>query len=188
MSSSVTKEVVKRLALYLKAQMTDLAQVLEDFPEANQALNYPCLSVMTGTPKHLPRAPQFVSSVAGTSPALTSKYVVGDYEWSLQLDLWCSSKEERHALYEKFYNAFNSQWPTMGLSLTLSEYHGEICRYDLSDYKFDDSEAGSQRKEWRTKIVVLANCQAIKTHDEFAVITTELTTEVYDISENVEGL
>jgi hypothetical protein len=187
--SSVTKEMTKRLAILLKAQMPALLDVIEDFPEPNEQLKYPCVSIMSGSPTFRPQAP-FERNVP-EAPSLTNgsvktKYVVGQYEWKLQLDLWCASKEQRHKLYEQFFNAFNSQWPTMGLSLTLSGYHDEICRYDLTGYKFDDSEAGSQRKEWRATMSVLADCEAVMERNEFVITRTQITLTTPGPEEEIE--
>lgn len=183
--NSVTEEVVKRLAVFLKSAMPDLKQILEEFPEASENLDYPSISIFAGEPTHRPQAPVLVHQDDVVAPAkIKTKYIVGEYEWKFQIDLWASSKKQRHDLYQKFYDAFSNRWPIMGLSLTLSEYHDVICSYDITGYRFDDSEAGSQRKEWRAKIAVMANCDAIKARDEFAILQTEVTVETKDIAES----
>lgn len=184
MAESVSKEVLKRLGIHLKAQVSELQEVLEDFPESNVQLKYPALSIFTGAPDHRPFAPYLLSK---TDPDVNNqsiiKYVVGDYEFRLQLDLWCRSKVERHKLYEKVYLAFTTQFPVMGLSLNLTDYHNTICRYDLVSYDFEeDNEAGSQRKEWRAKMGLVAHCKAIKEVTQYVMQTFEVDDQ--NITEN----
>ena len=181
MAESVSIEVIRRLGVYLKASVTDLCQVLEDWPESNMDLKYPSLTIFSGaTPKLTPCAPWQLSDVAadGNNQAV-NKYVIGQYDFSLQLDLWCSSKVSRHKLYEKMVLAFSGPFidgtsDTTGIGLNLTDYHNIMCRYDLTGYKFDDSEAGSQRKEWRVKLDVLANCRAVVERQQYIIIETEL--------------
>lgn len=193
---SVSKEIVKRLAAHMRAAMPDLAEVLEDWPETNYQLQMPSLSIMTGAPVHRPFAPTELSRVDSPDDPrkLLIKTDVGDYEWRMQLDMWCGNKPERHALYEKFYRAFNSQLiddsrEVAGLSLVLTDYHGITARYDLLSYDFDtDSEESTQRKEWRSKIVVLAHCRAIVERELFKTKTIEVHSDIRtDIKVDVDS-
>lgn len=182
---SASKEIVKRLAMHMREKMPELAQVLEEWPEPNLALKYPTLSIFSGVPaqhRHF-QVVKLSQSDVEMPAKIRSKYIVGDYEWRLQLDLWCANKPERHRLYEKFYGAFNSQFvddsrETLGLSLPLPGYHNIIARYDLVSYVHEDGEEQSQRKEWRSKIVVLANCHAILDKDEYKVVETEVEADI----------
>lgn len=190
MISSVTTEIVKRLALFLKTGMPDLQEVLELWPDPNYALKYPSMSVFTpGEPTHTPIPPYLISNAPSPDAAkLTYKYVVGMYEWKMQLDMWCSSKFQRHVLYDKFFQAFNGQFisgntEVMGISLPLTDYHNTIARYDLISYNFDDSESSSQRKEWRAKFGIIAHCKAILDRDVYRIDETELLDD--DIKENI---
>lgn len=183
MIESATKEIVKCLADYIKQLMPELEDVLCDWPEPNVVLKYPAMTVFTGAPTHRPFAPYIISNTAKGSDKFVSKYVVGDYEWKIQLDMWCSHKPQRHALYERFYQAFNNQFvteehETAGISLPLVGYHNTIARYDLVSYNFDDSEAGSQRKEWRTKFGILAHCKAILEREHYKIVETELQDDI----------
>jgi hypothetical protein len=189
-TDSASKEVVKRLALFLKQKMPELQEVLEDWPEPNIALKYPALSIFSGPPvihRHLQTVKKTIEEIDGEDVKSSVKYVVGDYEWRMQLDIWSGSKPERHRLYESFYRAFNDQFvrdemETLGISLRLENYHNIIARYNLVSFAFDDSEAGSQRKEWRTKIVVLVNCDAILEKEQFKIVETQVE---YDIGTDV---
>lgn len=197
MNESVSKEVVKKLTEFLKVRIPELQDVIEGWPEPNIALKYPALSVFSGSPvlhRHYAPVRKTIESIDGEDVKVKPVYVVGDYEWRLQLDFWCGSKPERHRIYEAFYKAFNDQfvkdeYEMLGISLRLEEYHNIIARYNLVSFAFDDSEAGSQRKEWRIKVVVLANCDAILEKEQYKIIETELQLDIAtDITiQNQEG-
>lgn len=182
---SVTREIVKRLALHLRAQMPELAEVLEDWPEDNYAIRYPSISIFTKGPVHRPfSATQLSQLDSDDGKKVLVLSDIGDYEWRLQLDMWCGNKPERHALYERFYQAFNSQFiedskEMAGISLPLVDYHNTMARYDLLSYDFDtDNEAATQRKEWRAKMVVIAHCRAVVCREFYKVKTTEIHSDI----------
>lgn len=173
MADLVTKEVQKALATYLLTAIPELEDVVDGFPEANINLKYPSISIATMPSVYTPLNPYIFSQPAAVSHQSNVKYVVGQYNWKLQLDLWESYKEKRHALHEKFMAAFHNNIPnTSGLVLTLSNYHGILCSYTMVRYAPDNSEAGSQRKEWRATIDLEANCKAVLTKQQY-IITQE---------------
>jgi hypothetical protein len=183
---SVTREVVHRLGDYLLERMPMIRQVIHDFPEANIQLQYPCISIFSNEPEFSPQmAPYEYSSTQVNNTQYEFLYVVGMYEWQIQVDIWCQTKEQRHKLYDQFFRAFNSQFPIMGLSLNLTDYYDIICRYDQVALNFNtDGEAAAQRKEWRVKIDLLGNCKAIVDRSEFAILTTEINVD--DVRPDVE--
>lgn len=183
----LTDEVVKRLAIDLQTRMDVLEIVYEDFPEANEELMYPSASVMiVGAPVLVPEiAPYPLNSddvpeeEAGpdVEPFLY-KFVTGHYDISLQVDLWCGNKQERHSIYEDFYLAFNADIPgPMGKILTLTGYHDVLCQYLMTGFSYEDSEVSSQRQEWRVKIDILANCKAVVEKAVSAILETEVQVE-----------
>lgn len=180
--ASPTKVVLDALASHLRtnmASMTATGAVKTDFPQANEKIVLPGLTLVTGAPLFTPCDPYVLSrGVVAANKALV-KYIVGMYDFQLQADLWARSKSERHTLFEEFFNAFHKQIVPMGLSLQLGAYHGLWCRYDQGGYEFDDSEAASQRAEWRVTIRLLAHCRAVREREEFVIVTTEtnLTTQ-----------
>lgn len=189
---SVTKEVVKQFADFLKKNVRILKDVKEDWPSASQKLRYPSATIFTNIPEYEPLFPYplvpFDPNIVLTKPEIKVKYVVGQYDWSLQLDLWTGNKFNRHDLYEEVFQAFhkqirkignfNSRVPQTGLILTLDDYFKIPCIYTWAGYNFEDSEISSQRREWRVKIDILANTKAIVETDDFAILNTELQTDV----------
>lgn len=182
---SVSREIVKRLAVHLREKMPELQAVLEDWPDPNLALDYPSISIFTQPATHRPYPPYLLSSEdSEDGNSVISKHVVGDYEWKLQLDMWCSSKPQRNALYEAFYRAFNSQFvdginEMVGISLSLVDYHNVLARYDLLEYNYDtDNEAATQRKEWRAKMTVISHCKAILVRQDPKIKTLEIHSDI----------
>lgn len=183
--TSVTKEVLTRLGAHLRLGMPTLQEVTYGFPEANAQLKFPSLTIVTSRGTNFRAFPPYVDrqgSTAGVNGDVY--YCVGEYDWKLQLDFWTPYKEQRHALYERFFQAFHSQMPILGLSLQLAGYHNAWCRYDLTDFEIADSEDQSQRKEWRLKVGVIAECKALMLRSEYLIKHGETQ---FDTQQN-EGL
>lgn len=189
-TESVTEEIIKRLGNHLETEMTELAEVLDGFPEGNTLISYPALSIIeAGATKYIPEMSPYpyveIEDGDITDHKADVRYVVGQYDISFQLDLWCRSKEERDDLFEKFIQAFNSQFPRLGLTLTLTDYHNILCNYSMTGYTKEDSEISSQRQEWRVKINIVANCKAILEKEEPIVEETEVTGDIQGTSEPI---
>ena len=189
-SESVTEEVIKRLGNHLATQITKLNEVIDGLPEGNVPISFPALSIMeSGNTEYIPEMNPYpyVDITAGdiTDHSAEVAYVIGQYNFNLQLDLWCRSKEERDDIYEKFIQGFNSQFPLLGLNLTLTDYHGIYCNYSQNGYSKEDAEISSQRQEWRVKINILANCKAILGKDEFIMEETSVTGDIQDTSQPI---
>lgn len=175
MIESVSYEIKRQLAIYLKDNAPSLNSVIEDFPEANEQLVYPCASIKTGAPKLTIEPPYEYSrdgSVVDNKQSVI--WVTGQYEWDMQLDLWCGSKIERDRLVDEVNNVFMSQFPVMGLSLSMSKYYGVISRYDVIGHEFPDGEEASQRREFRAILRVLAHCKRVVERNEFIITAGEI--------------
>lgn len=170
---SCVQAVIEALAAHLKAGMPGLTGVLTEFPAANMELKYPSISITIGEPEFVPTDPYLLSQGAAVQNKALVKRIVGQYNFQLQLDLWCRSKPERFKVYEEFFAAFNEEISPMGLSLQLSKYHGVWCRYDMIGYVPIEDEAAAQRGEWRAKINLLANTRAVIEKTEFMIETIE---------------
>lgn len=184
----VTKDVLVQLGKHLKKEMPDLKQVLLDFPEANKTLMYPSISLFVQSPDYVPEMNPYVASEVDISqfeaPKAKYRYVTGSYDWKIQADIWCQNKEQRHRLYDQFYKAFNSQFPTLGLTLELEDYFGVLCRYDMVGFNYgDDGELSSQTKEWRVKIDLIGHCKAILEQTQSRIESTSV--DVENVNDNV---
>jgi hypothetical protein len=170
---SCVKSVLETLGAYLAKSMPSLTQVLYEFPSPNVALKYPSLSIVASNPSFMPMMPYELSQGDTKAHKASIKTVIGAYDLKLQLDFWCRDKLERFGVYEEFFDAFNPNPEVGGLNLTMADYHGIICRYDLQGYNLKDDEAASQRSEWRAMVNVLANTRAIKEKPEYIIETIE---------------
>jgi len=170
---SVSKEIAERLSRHLDG-LVDLADIVEEWPEANRKLRLPALSIIAGDPDYQPFSPFYHDKETVQNHAAVVKYIVGQYNWEMKLELWCKSKEMRHDLTEQMHQAFHSQLSSGigNINLVLEKYHGIYASYLYGGYRFGDSEEASQRKEWRVTFPVLANCFAVSTDKQY-IITQE---------------
>lgn len=184
MAEYVTKEIVERLGKHIAAHV-NLAKILYEWPAANVALTYPSLSIITkANPRFENFSPyEWVSETPNSQNKMATKYVVGHYEWPLQLDLWTKTKEQRHEFYQKIFAAFMLDISAPGITATMANYHDALARYDFVGFQYQDEEISAQRSEWRVTMDVLAQCKAIVSKDEFAIITSQVsltpTTEAF---------
>lgn len=164
-----TKAILEALGTHLKTAMPKIKAIAYDWPNPNVALQYPCVTITTGQPKFENMMPEFLSRSATIGTKATARYEVGNYEFSLQVDIWCGSKEERFRIYDDFFKALNAEVEVMGLALQLSKYYDIFARYDLVGYDFNDGEEPSQRAEWRARLEVRASCKAILEKTQYII-------------------
>ena len=176
---SPTKEILEVLGGKID-DLVRLDEVFYEFPEGNRRLKYPSMSILSGSPTFTNQQRYIYDTGTVASNQAEVKYVIGQFELNLQLDLWCRTKEERHDKTQELIEALNSEDRTNGLSLVLEKYHGVIARYDFVGYSFDDEESESQRKEWRATLRVLAHCDAITARKQYIIDETEVTVELPD--------
>ena len=168
---NAVKATMEALGAYLKLAMPKLTSVLYDFPNANVKLSYPALSIISGEPTYTNHMPYLLSQddVASGEHKAKARYIVGQYDFKLQLDFWCGNKEERFKVYQEFFQVFNPDMDVMGLSLQLTKNFGTWARYDLVGHNFSDGEEVSQRAEWRARVSVLATCKAVLDKTRFII-------------------
>lgn len=167
---------VEALTNALKAHLATISglKVYSEFPTANQKLALPALTIFRGAPDYDNLDPYFLSK---TDPDVDNKifvkYIVGQYDLRMQLDLWTGNKKERETLFESVFQKLNPDIIPMGLSLKLTDYHDIWARYDLVGHEFMDDEASAQRQEWRVRLELLAHVKAVLVKEEYAIITIE---------------
>ena len=173
MIESVSKSILQTLGNFLDDRI-NYRDVLYDWPEANVSLKLPTLCITTGSPEFT-QLPRFVlnQGLMNANKQSDIVYGIGQYEFRLQLDVWCRSKEERYDRHEELIQAFNSQDTIGGLSLYMPNYHDILARYDLISYSHNDNEASAQTKEWRLSASVLAHCFAAIERKEYIIETVE---------------
>lgn len=173
----IFKDIRETLGSFLLTKMTSLSEVIYEFPDPNHELSMPSLSIINLNPIFTPEMSPYILEKTDPEDHETSvKYVDGNWEIPLQLDLWCQYKIERDTLLTEFMDAVKDQFPILGLTLAMSNYYGRDVRYDfvepLLTYGLDDDSA-SQRGEFRVKINLMASCESIKEKTEYAMETFE---------------
>lgn len=181
----ITVEIGRALGEKLDDLVPKIRQVTNEFPGRSTKLKYPALSVFANDPDITPMQryihEQGVKNDTNPDDIYSiNKYVTAKLDFTLQLDLWCRSKEERSMMVNLLQDAFEEEETTSGITLTLKNYHDIIARYDLVGIGYEDSEIASQRKEWRAKIDVIANCKKIVEKRQGIILVTELDLETPD--------
>lgn len=191
--------VVETLSEYIKAEIADL-DITDEWPNHNDELNYPALSITTvgngeyrsfGNKKLLSQVEDPENPTINT----INIYSVGQYDITLQLDLWTGNKERRGEYLEKLMNVLDKQFidsgKPSGLSLVLKEYHGIIARYDHTGYNYVDGGQSAQRGEWRVKIDILVNFVRAVVKIESKMVEAKLVSEIgttIDLDETDDNL
>lgn len=170
---------------YLQENLGELTQVLNEFPTPNIELQYPSITLDHGQPQFQAEMPYELS--LGTTDKVTNQanlvWICGQYDLTVQADLWTRSAPERNLLYARFMRAFNNQINPMGLSLKLNDYYGLYARLDVSGFQHMDDEQSSQREEWRTKVSILATLKYAQ-EQLVPIITKPIVTE-FEIVDNI---
>ena len=97
------------------------------------------------------------------------KWIMGQYQFPLQLDFWAANKRQRNQLFESAFVALNKEvWP-QGINLTLYRYYNQFAHYHVTGYDLMESEDGSTRQERRARIDLVADCNAIVERKEMAI-------------------
>lgn len=181
---------VRALQTYLKENVEGIAEVYDEWPNHNEELNLPCISLITqGTPVYTNLMPYTYRQETDPDNAQNIKLteVIGQFDSRIQLDIWTEYKIARGRIFELVHDAMNKELLEKdlpaGLSLTMADYHDVIARFDVVGYTYMDSEENSQRDEWRVKLDLLVNYPkvAIKSRPRIDDITL-----INQISEKVK--
>jgi hypothetical protein len=166
------ESMTKNFLTYLAKNVPDLKSTLGEWPAANAKLDMPSASLFANQPKFTNCQVYELSRTApDANKKVFSTMVVGEYDLTMQLDLWCRNKAEREKIFGLVFEAINKTVLPMGLSLPLPDYFGEIARFDVDGYQFVDDESSAQRQEWRVRISLLGNVRALKKITNYGMIT-----------------
>ena len=185
-NESITEVLPKALGQYLLDEVDALREYYEEFPAPNRTINLPSISLFLGPLEFTPQAePNLVKAPAAIDPPTPDggtqnrprvKWIVGQYDATLQLDLWTGSKEERDDLTDALFNALNPNIKS-GLTLELDEYFNVLCDYLYVGSVFEDSEISAQTDQWRTKFDILVTCKAVRERKEYVIEQSEVVVE-----------
>lgn len=183
---------LKALAKDMQEKIPELKKVYEHWPGPKDALEMPCASIMVmGSPRLASSPPTIKSKVQDPDNELNwlVTYLMGEYNKTYIVDLWCEYPHLREQLYEKIADYFDRQFLSgeremPGLSLELTDYYaGAFACYVNVGYTFSEQEESSQRSEWRVRIEVLANYPRIKVKSEPKMAEIIVKSEIGDQAE-----
>lgn len=193
-NESISEIVPKVLGDYLLKNVSGLKEFYDEWPNASVKLKMPSVSVLVTRMDFKATSNPYKTKVVELADIVANKakvkWVVGDYEMPIQLDIWAGSKEERDDLFDAVFNALNPRISPMGLVLKMDEYFGCLCDYLYVGHEFADNEERSQKDEWRVTLSILATCKAIRDRKEFIITDTPTAAEIeqeqgYEVSETV---
>jgi len=187
---SLSEQVIETLADFLKVQMPILREVYEDFPNPDERIKVPSASILTLNPVFEAEKNPFEIEipVPDSNNEFEIKWVVGNYQFPLQLDLWGASKKERHELFEDAFFALNQNVEPQGINLKMNGYFGLTAHYFITNYRLSDTEGASQRRERRATIEMTADTLGVVEKKEFAIVSTMVndTGEVNITEEDIQ--
>lgn len=167
--SDISLALKKNLGAYLLTKAPTLTGYLVDWPEPNEEMSLPSLTIVTGRPSLTRCSPYLVTKGSVSSHQATNLYCVGQVDITLQVDLWCKYRKQRSDLFDLLVSAFQPTDPK-GLVLDLGEdYHDEIANYLLTDWRFPDSPETSSRQEWRAIFGVEVTCRVIGSTTDYMI-------------------
>jgi hypothetical protein len=185
-NESITEIVPKVLAAYLKANVQGLKQAFDEFPASTQKIDMPSVSVFASSDAQFRPLMPYVQPIEDsqiTNSKAKVRWVVGIYDFNLQLDLWARNKEERDDVFDSLFNALNPKISPMGLVLPMEEYFNQLCDYLYVGHTFQDSEVRAQRDEWRVTLNLVVTCKAIRERSEFIIETTQTAAEIEQVGQ-----
>lgn len=170
---------VAALAETLRTEMTALQNVRTTWPEPNKPLAMPSATITWSNDVYTPLQPYLLDKddpseeVGHEADPVLVRRVVGQHDFKVQIDLWARNKVERNTLARQLFSVLNPDHEVPGISLELEDYFGEWVHFSMDSQKLDESEAPSQRQEWRVIVVLLAQCKAVLEKLEPLMITIE---------------
>lgn len=142
--------------------------VRAEWPRPDEQLRLPSMSIITmGQQKIDNRMPILFSteSVPGNDDLVDAQYNLGEYNLTLQADLWAEYKAQRSEFYARFQNFMDREAAdggASGVSLRMKSYFNRLARFDLIDFSYDDNMEMSQQGEWRARFTISCHYDRIK--------------------------
>ena len=154
----------------------------------------PALTILAGD---APLTNRMVTEISRDPPADDGTIVVyetfGQFDFKIQLDLWCATKRERSDTLGKIMSALSptpggaalaaSKLAQGGVNLQLTNYYNEFVNFVIDRQRYVDNEAGAQRQERRATVELLANCRAIRSRTYYAISHVEVD---LGVGENID--
>lgn len=139
-------------------------KVLSEWPNRNDQLTIPCAAVLMVEPGFTGCAPYLIESgvVDAVTNTATNRYVVGQYDSRIQVDVWAKNKPERAAICQALFNLIHGIRAT-GYNIQLSSYFDRWACFSMeSGPKFSQDEQAATRQEWRAMFMFEVGCNAVR--------------------------
>jgi len=177
---SITEVVTTALADWIEDNSKSIRQTLIDFPEPNFRLEMPSISVIAPRMEFEPRNNPYLQNPVNPDEIKDSQaqvnWIIGDYEMSLQLDLWCGNKEELDDVFSELFEILNPGIKP-GVNIKMPQYFNAICSFLYVSHDRNNEERESTQDEWRITLNVLATCKAIRSRKQFIIEETIIEPE-----------
>lgn len=163
----MTDIAINALAAYIKTKLPAL-NVIAGWPDPKDQLNMPCVSIIhAGEIGYVNLMTTLSEKIPDPDNEFNSLYIfqVGQYDYSIQIDLWCKHKIERKNWIRQIEDLFNEDFVDngSGLNITLTEQYNAIASFDYVGYANMDSEDNIQRGYWRSKLnIVVTHARLIR--------------------------
>lgn len=156
-------------------KIPELNKFFPQWPSGQEAMDMPCLSIIAvGTPAFTMRHHVGLNMAPSeTEGKNLVRYITGDWEHKLQIDLWCEYKAQRELILQKIVDYFDSQFVSgdqpSGVRLSMPDYFDSIASYILKGYNYMDSEDSAKTSEWRVKFDVVCDSPKVVEKDEYVM-------------------
>lgn len=174
MAESPNIEILNELAEYLQRHIR-VKQTVIGWPDGAQKLSLPAMSLHVKRAREVSYPPHMILAANIENNTADTSYLVGEFEFTIQLDLWCKTSAERYDALEKVRQIFHSQHdvPVPILNLPLAKYHKTMATYTMTGNSIPDSSATPLTQEWRVMVDILASCSQIATRENEKIITQD---------------
>jgi hypothetical protein len=180
MVESPAEEILTALSEYINRRVR-FRETIIGWPDSSRKLSLPAVSFMVKTPRmrHFHSELQTLGTIKeGKADPI---YVVGEWEFSIQMDLWLKTKAERYDALEKMFHVFycGDDEPRPVLHIKLEKYHKTKASYYLRDYSIPDDSQTAINQEWRAIIDITATCDMlVERENEAIILESELNLEI----------
>lgn len=165
------KSILEALGNSICEYVEEIKKTDFQWPDPQSQMDMPCLSILAvGTPALSRRIPEAISSTALDNGKYLNKYITGQWEHKIQVDLWCEYKEQREVLINRIVDFFDKQFIEEGKPTGVRLAVGDIiASYILTGYNYMDSEESAKTSEWRIKFDVVCDSPRVVEKEEFVM-------------------
>ena len=184
---------VKTLAKHIQENIPEIKKVYDFWPSSKDKMDLPSITLLANKRPVTSYPPELLktSDNPENPDLIDSVYLIGHFDYTIQLDLWCDTKSERQKMEKKvedlFTQNFSENEGQLGIELTLHDNDDVIARYDNVGYDYFDDGESSSLSEYRVKFEILVSHPKVikKTESRMSeIILEQHPTEYNDFNES----